>query len=166
MQQIPPSCKCIYIPTPSACSETPLLMPWTGRKPCLHLSALFSAGGLMVCASCFPQQSSVSCFGAGRVGEEMKCSLAGVPSPCCKPARCGAEGLGTLPMAPLPEQPFQQHRGQQRRWEKNGTGPFWGILIFSEQMFTSFLLNFPHISVTSSVHHSKGMNYKLYLIIS
>lgn len=70
MQQIPPSCECIYISTPSTCGENPLLIPWTGRKPCLHLSALFSAGGLMVCVSCFPQQSSVSCFGAGRVGKK------------------------------------------------------------------------------------------------
>lgn len=80
MQQIPLSCKCIYIPTPSACGENPLLMAWMGRKSRWHLSALFSAGGSMVCSSCSPQQSSVSCFGAGRMGEEMKCSLAGVPS--------------------------------------------------------------------------------------
>lgn len=62
----------------------------------------------MVCVSCFLQQSPVSSFGAGRVGEEMKCSLAAVPYPCC-----GAGGPGTLPMAPL--------LGQQWRWEKDRT---------------------------------------------
>lgn len=114
MQQIPPSCKCIYIPTPSACGENPLLMAWMGRKPCLHLSALFSADGLMVCASCFPQQSSVSCFGAGRVGEAATCSLAGVPSPHREPGCRGAEGRGILPTAPLPGQPEGSSGGGRR----------------------------------------------------
>lgn len=165
MQQIGPSCKCIYIPTPSACGENPFLMPWTGRKPCLHFSALSSASGLMGCTCCFPQQSSASCFGAGRVREQNSPLLV-VPPHAVSWHTMGQRDQASPLVAPLPGQPFQQHRGQQRRWEKEGMGPFGGILLFSEQMLTSFLLNFLHISVTSSVHHSEGMNYKLYLTIS
>lgn len=158
MQQIPPSCRCIFIPIPTTCSKNPLLMPWTGRKPRLHLSALFLAGGLMVYMSCFPQESCVSCFGAGREGEAMKFSLAGVLSPCCEPAHHGAEHP---PHGPAAQAPLQKHQGQQQSWEKNAVRSFGGILILSEQTLTSFSLNFLHISGTTSVHRSKGMNYIL-----
>lgn len=92
----------------------------------------------MVCASCFPQQFPASSFGAGRMGEETKCSLAAVPSPRCKPSRCGAGGPGTLPMAPL--------LGQQWRWEKDRTVLWDAHFLRADayKLFVKFLLYICH----------------------
>lgn len=125
MQQIGPSCKCIYIPTPSACGENPFLMPWTGRKPCLHFSALSSASGLMGCTCCFPQQSSASCFGAGRV-REPKFSLAGGPTPRCKLAHHGAEGPGIPPRGPAAWAALPATPRAAAEVGEGGDGTIWG----------------------------------------